>query len=108
MPKIILNGTTACKGVVQGKVKIVNTLKDLEKVEEGDVLVANQTTPDFVLAMFKAAAIVTDEGGVLSHAAIVSREIGKPCIVGTLKATKILKNEEIVVVDADNGIVVKC
>lgn len=108
MAKIILKGTTACNGITKGKVKIVNTVKELEKVEEGDILVAPQTTPDFVLAMFKAAAIITDEGGVLSHAAIVSREIGKTCIVGTIRATKLLKDGELVIVDGNKGVIIKC
>ncbi|HEX5448000.1 MAG TPA: PEP-utilizing enzyme, partial [Candidatus Saccharimonadales bacterium] len=63
------------------------------------------TTPDYVPLMKKASAIVTDQGGILSHAAIVARELGVPCIVGTADATKVLKNGQKVLVDADNGVV---
>ncbi|MBR9699196.1 hypothetical protein GOV09_01950 [Candidatus Woesearchaeota archaeon] len=100
-----IKGTVAQEGTAKGKVKIVRTVKDIPKVEEGDIMVTVTTHPDYVLAMQKAAAIVTDEGGVTSHAAIVSRELKKPCIVGTKHATKILKDGEIVEVDAVNGTV---
>ena len=80
---------------------------DLEKVKEGDILIAVTTHPDYVPAMRKAAAIVTDEGGITSHAAIVSREFGLPCIVGTKIATKILNDGDLVEVDANNGTIKK-
>jgi pyruvate,water dikinase len=76
-------------------------------MKEGNILVTTMTTPDFVPLMQKAAAIVTDIGGLLSHAAIVSREMKKPCIIGTHVATKILKDGNIVEVDAIKGIVRK-
>jgi len=91
-----LHGQTAFKGKVSGKA---------EKVSEGDILVASMTTPGMIQAMRKAAAFVTDEGGVLCHAAIVAREFRKPCIIGTKKATAVLDNGVEVEVDADNGIV---
>jgi phosphohistidine swiveling domain-containing protein len=78
---------------------------EISKVEEGDILVTTMTTPDMVPAMKKAAAIVTEEGGLTCHAAIVSRELGVPAVVGTEKATKVLKDGMIVTVDGDKGIV---
>ncbi len=102
-----IKGMVACKGSASGEVAIVAGVKDLEKVKKGYILVAVTTHPDFVPAMRKAAAIVTDEGGITSHAAIVSREFGIPCIVGTKNATKILKDGDIVNVDAIDGIVNK-
>ena len=74
-------------------------------MKNGDILVSPMTTPNFVPAMKLAAAIVTDEGGVMCHAAIVAREMKKPCIIGTKIATKVLKDGDIVEVDADKGVV---
>lgn len=102
-----IKGKTGAKGKVKGKVKIILTAKDLDKVQEGDVLVALTTGPDYVPAMHKACAFVTDEGGITCHAAIVAREMKKPCIVGTKNATMILNDGDLVEVDADSGIVKK-
>jgi len=74
-------------------------------MKKGDILVAGQTRPTLMTAIHKAGAIVTDEGGIISHAAIISRELKKPCIIGTKIATKILKDGDLVEVDANNGIV---
>ena len=98
---------TAYKGKVRGKVKIVYTTKDISKVQKEDILVTVMTFPHFIAAMEKAAAFVTDEGGILCHAAIVAREMKKPCIIGTKIATKILKDGDLVEVDAEKGIVKK-
>jgi phosphohistidine swiveling domain-containing protein len=98
-------GSIACKGLLRGKVKIILDKIDLHKVELGDVLVASMTTIEMVPAMKKAAAFVTDEGGVTCHAAIISREMNKPCIIGTKIATKVLKDGNMVEVDANKGIV---
>ncbi len=100
-----IRGTVACQGKARGPVKIVRTVHDLLKVKKGDILVAITTHPDYVPAMQRAAAIVTDEGGMLSHAAIVSRELGIPCVVGTTNATKVLQPGQEVEVDATHGIV---
>lgn len=99
----ILKGLAASPGIGSGTVKIVRNLDDLEKIKKNDVLVTRMTNPDMVVAMQKAAAIVTDEGGVTSHAAIVSREMGIPCVVGTDKATKILKEGMEVTVNGFDG-----
>ncbi len=101
----ILKGLPASKGIASGPVKIIMSANELDKVKKGDILVTKMTDPDFVPAMKIAAAIVTDEGGMTSHAAIVSREMEIPCIVGTEKATKILKDGEVVTVDAVDGYV---
>lgn len=102
-----ITGRVASKGLAKGKVSIVRGVKDLSKVEEGNILVAVTTHPDYVPAMRRSAAIVTDEGGITSHAAIVSREFDIPCIVGTKLATKVLRNGDLVRVDANNGVVKK-
>ena len=99
----ILNGSCACPGRVKGIVKIVNLTKEIDKVNKGDILVSVMTTPDLVPAMKKAAAIVTDMGGLTCHAAIVSRELNIPCVVGTRIATKILKDGMFVEVDATHS-----
>jgi pyruvate,water dikinase len=103
--KVLLQGLKASPGISIGPVRIVFDLKELYKVKQGDVLVTKMTTPDFVPAMKRACAIVTDEGGSTAHAAIVSRELGIPCIVGTQKATQVLKEDEVITVDALRGIV---
>jgi pyruvate,water dikinase len=90
-------------GKATGRVKILKSVKEINKIEKGDILVAVMTRPDYVPAMKKAAAIVTDEGGVTSHAAIVSRELGIPCIIGTKIATKILKDGMLVEVNANHS-----
>lgn len=100
-----IKGDTACHGNASGIVKIVNQSPDIAKMKDGNILVSTATTPSIVLAMKKAAAIVTDEGGLTSHAAIVSRELNKPCVIGTKIATKVLKDGDLVEVDADKGIV---
>lgn len=102
-----VQGHSASPGKAQGKVRIIKDRLELHKVEKGDILVTKLTTPDFVVAMEKAAAIVTDLGGITSHAAIVSRELGIPCVVGTELATKIFKDGDLVEVNAEKGIVRK-
>jgi len=100
---VLLTGAPASPGIAAGKVKIVPDPSQIDKVLQGDILVAEMTTPDFVPAMKRAAAIVTDRGGRTAHAAIVSRELGIPCIVGTEKATAILKDEQGITVDGSKG-----
>ena len=101
----ILTGSAASPGIGTGPVRIAKTPKEIGKVKTGDVLVSVMTSPDFVPAMKKANAIVTDEGGQTSHAAIVSRELGIPCVVGTKKATSTLKDDQIITVDGKKGMV---
>ncbi|MEI7426081.1 MAG: PEP/pyruvate-binding domain-containing protein [Candidatus Moraniibacteriota bacterium] len=105
----IIKGQIASGGIVTGKARIVSPLKnqekELSKVKSGDVLVTGMTRPHMLQAMKKAVAFVTDEGGITCHAAIISREMKKPCIVATRQATKIIKDGDIVEVDAINGIV---
>ena len=100
---IILEGSPASPGYASGKVTIIHSAKELSKIKQGNILVTEMTNPDFVPAMRKASAIVTDEGGVTSHAAIVSRELGIPAVVGTRLATSILKNSEVITVNGYNG-----
>ncbi len=104
---IHLSGMTGCQGKVEGVVCIVQP-KDVngDGFIDGSVLVCEVTTPDYVPLMQRASAIVTDQGGILSHAAIVARELGIPCIVGTQHATKKLKHGQLVIVDATQAIVI--
>lgn len=103
----ILKGQSASKGKAKGKVIIFRSVADIPKVKRGDIMVAACTVPSFVPAMEKAAAIVTEMGGLLSHAAIVSRELNIPCVVGVDNVTKILKDSDEVEVDATHGIIKK-
>jgi phosphohistidine swiveling domain-containing protein len=100
-----IKGNVVSQGQARGKVKIIWRSSDLSKLKSGDVLVANFTTPEYVPAMKKAIAIVTDDGGITCHAAIISRELNKPCVVGVKIATKVLKDGMMVEVDAERGIV---
>ena len=100
-----IKGNTASRGKVIGRVKVLFEIKDMKKVNKGDILVTAMTTPDFVPAMEKASAFVTDEGGATCHAAIVAREMKKPCIVATKIGTSVLRDGDLIEVDADNGVV---
>jgi phosphoenolpyruvate synthase/pyruvate phosphate dikinase len=102
-----IKGVAAYKGIVRGKVAIVCGKNDLEKVKAGMILVARTTMPDYTQAMKRASAIITEEGGVTSHAAIIARELKTPCIVSTKIATQVLQDGDLVEVNADKGIVKK-
>ncbi|MDO5851097.1 MAG: phosphoenolpyruvate synthase [Methanobacteriaceae archaeon] len=102
---IILEGLGASPGTVAGTVKIINDIDELDKIKDGDILVTTMTTPDMVPAMKRANGIVTNEGGVTCHAAIISRELGIPCVSGTGKATTTLKENSIVTIDGKKGLV---
>ena len=104
---IIANGLGASPGLATGKVIIYDTSMSLDAIKEGDILVTKMTMPDMVPAMSRAAGIVTDEGGMTCHAAIISRELGTPCVVGTGNATEILKDGMEVTVDGTTGTVYK-
>jgi pyruvate,water dikinase len=99
----LLSGAPASPGLASGPVKIVPEASQIDKVKTGDILVAEMTTPDFVPAMKRAVAIVTNRGGRTAHAAIVSRELGIPCVVGTEGATTTLKDGQVITVDGSHG-----
>lgn len=101
----VIHGTVGNRGKARGKVSIILNVDDFHKMAPGNVLVTTMTTPDYVILMQQAAAIVTDIGGMLCHAAIMSRELGKPCIIGTKVATQVLRDGDEIEVDADKGIV---
>ncbi len=101
----ILKGQIAQKGMAKGIVRIISSVDHLDKVNKGDILVAAMTMPKYLPAMKKAAAFVTDEGGITCHAAIIAREMGKPCVIGTKVATEVLKDGDEVVVDANKGVI---
>ena len=104
---VLLSGLPASPGISSGVVKIVHSLNEMEKVQKGNVLVTKMTNPDMVVTMQRSVAIVTDEGGVTSHAAIVSREMGIPAVVGTKSATEKLKDGQLITVDGFTGRVIE-
>jgi len=102
-----ISGMPACGGKISGIAKIVITTRDFQKIKKGDILVAKMTSPDFMVVLPKCAGIVTDIGGITCHAAIISREMKIPCIIGTKFATKFFKDDEKIEIDADAGVVKK-
>jgi pyruvate,water dikinase len=104
---VLLRGLGGAPGSASGAVRVLSTLADAAQLGDGDILVTHMTTPDWVPLMRRAAAIATDSGGMTCHAAIVSRELGIPCVVGTGDATKKLRDGEIVTVDATHGVVIE-
>ena len=100
-----IRGIPASPGKARGRAQLITDVRDVHKVKKGSILIAVYTYPAIVVAMEKASAIVTDQGGLLSHAAIVSRELGKPCILGTRIATQVLRDGDMVEVNANKGIV---
>lgn len=100
-----IKGNSACKGFASGVVKIILSENDFGKFTEGDILVTSMTRPEFVSLMKKAKAVITDEGGITCHAAIISRELNIPCVIGTKMATRLLKDGDRVDIDATLGII---
>jgi pyruvate,water dikinase len=99
----ILKGVSASKGKIEGKVCVIEKSSDLNRFEAGCILVTRITDPSFVFAMSQSIGVVTDIGGLTSHPAIISREMGIPCVVGTESATKRLKTGDKIILDADKG-----
>ena len=104
-----LRGVTAClfKKNVRGSVRIIKSYKDMKRFKKGEILVTKMTTPNYIQAIYKSKAIITDDGGLTCHAAIISRELKIPCVIGTKIATKVLKDGDRVEVNADKGVVKK-
>lgn len=106
-----LKGVVAEKGFVIGRARVIlpvgweSLQKEMRMFEVGEILVTTMTEPNLVMVMKKASAIVTNQGGITSHAAVISRELGIPCVVGTLKATEVIKTGDLIEVDADKGVV---
>ena len=100
-----LTGSCAFSGIVVGKARIINLKEEVNKIKKGEILVSRSTNPDLIIAMQKASAFVTNEGGITCHAAIVAREMKKPCVIGTKIATKVIKDGDYIEVDAGKGIV---
>jgi len=103
--EVLLEGQGASPGIASGRVVIVRDVRDTSTIKDGDILVTRMTNPDMVPAMRRVRAIVTDEGGMTCHAAIVSRELGTPAVVGTKKATKTLQDGQVITVDGEKGII---
>lgn len=102
-----LQGFAASRGYCKGIAKVILDFKDFPKLKPSEILVTRMTSVDFIPVMERAAAFITDEGGITSHASIVAREMNKPCIIGTKIATKVLNDGDMVEVDANNGIITK-
>lgn len=102
-----IKGMIASPGIAIGTAQIIFGMKDLDKMKQGNILVTSMTKPEYIPALRKASAIVTDEGGITCHAAIVSREFRIPCIIGTKNASRALKDGDKIEVDANKGIVKK-
>ncbi|MBU1854932.1 MAG: hypothetical protein KKF89_04380 [Nanoarchaeota archaeon] len=114
LPKNLIKGVAANKGIVKGSAIICPMLNDSKEIlkinklmKKGDILIAETTSPDIIILCNKAAAIVTEQGGMLSHAVIISREMNIPCVIQATNSTKIFKNGDLVEVNADKGIVRK-
>ncbi len=103
--KNMFKGSIAFPGKIKGVCKVLYKTEDMSKIEKGDILVISMTDPDYIQAMEKAVAFITDQGGILCHAAIIAREMKKPCVIGTKIATQVLKDGDLVEVDADQGII---
>lgn len=103
----ILYGTPVSRGHVRGRVRILDSPKAIHRMKKDEILVAPMTSPDFIHAMKLSKAIITDVGGLMSHAAVVSRELKKPCVVGTKIATKVFKDGDLVEVDGERGVIKK-
>lgn len=102
-----VKGVVASRGKVTGRVRVILETSRVPEMQDGEILVTMMTTPSFVVAMKKAAAIVTSDGGITCHAAIISRELNKPCVIGTKIATQVFKTGDLVEVDAEDGVVRK-
>ena len=100
---LVIHGTVASVGYAKGPVRIVNRTEEINKIQQGDIMVSVATHPGLLPAMKKAIEFVTDSGGVTSHAAIVAREMKKPCIIGTKIATQILKDGDWIEIDTKKG-----
>lgn len=103
MAKVLFQGTPASLGIVKGKAKILLDPSESHKITKGDILVVEMTTPLYMEAMMRAGGVITNIGGLLSHAAIVSRELKIPCIVGAGRATEVLQDDQVIVLDATKG-----
>ena len=100
---MLLKGLTANQGIFSGKAKIVKSVEDIEKVEQGDVMVVKTSSPAFANGLFKAGALVSESGGTLFHLAILAREVGLPCVTGIENATTIIKDGDMLKVRAVEG-----
>lgn len=108
--KIIVSGLTAHPGRVEGIARVLNldlrtSIEEVEKIQKGDIIVTDMTRPQFLLQIRRAAAIVTNQGGVLCHAAVLAREFSLPCIVGTRNATEMIRDGQKIIVDAHKGVI---
>jgi len=101
--KILLKGVGASPGVIEGEVRVIQQPEETAKMEEGKVLVVPFTNPLFTSALLKCSALITDEGGIMSHGAILARELGIPAVVGTKRATSLLKDGQVILVDGGRG-----
>ena len=106
MNKVLLKGTPASLGTIKGRIKILHNPSESHKIKKGDILVVEMTDPLYMHAIMKSGGLITNIGGLLSHAAIVAREMKIPCIVGATNATEVLKDNQLVILDATKGKVI--
>jgi len=106
--KVLLKGVCANKGVVEGKVHFASDDNLVLPKENGFILLCNQTNPAYLILLMRSSGVITETGGIVSHAAIVSRELGIPCIVGAKDATAVLKHGQKIKLDATSGAVYEC
>ena len=100
-----LKGQVAFKGKVRGIARVILDRRNANELKEGEILVTTMTSPEFVPAMKISSGVITNEGGILCHAAIMSRELRKPCVIGTKIATDLIKTGQEIILDANSGII---
>ena len=105
IPKSSIKGIAGSPGVVEGRARVVATPKEFDQLKPGDIMICKMTNPGWIVSFSKISGLVTDTGGALAHPAVVSREFGIPCVVGTARATKLIKTGDLIRVDGDNGMV---
>lgn len=101
-----ITGQPAYRGIVEGPARVIKSVDQLKDVQDGEIIVADMTNPNYTVALHKAVGFITNRGGMLCHAAVLSRELKKPCIIGTGNATDCIKNGDLITIDADNGKVI--
>jgi pyruvate,water dikinase len=100
-----IKGKIAFKGCIQGRVYIINKPEDIKNFKKGEIIASINTSPSLMSALLKCGGIITNEGGIMCHASIISRELKKPCIIGTKIATQVLKNGDLIELDANKGVI---
>ena len=101
----VLKGIPGSAGIVEGTARVVSNPKEFDQLKKGDIMICRMTNPGWIISFSKISGLVTDTGGALSHPAVVSREFGIPCVVGTVKATQVIKTGDKIRVNGDTGLI---